>query len=262
MLEEDIAVLMRAAHGGALRIQGVLAERIHSVHVAHFLQVGIVPDSDLLDLVRGAETVKEVDEGNVTLNGCQMSHGSQIHDLLHIVLAQHGEAGLTAGHDVGMIAEDVQRVAGHGTGRHVEHGGQQLAGDLVHIGDHQQQALRGGVGGGQCAGCQGAVDRTGSAGLRLHLAHLHGGAEDVLLTIGCPLVHIVCHGRGRGNGINTRHFGKGVADVCSGVITVHGLEFSCHKTLTSYAAEYRLQSSSRRIAATGLSLPGRRTVVL
>ena len=109
-------------------------------------------------------------KGTLALDGGQMGHGSQIHDLLRVVLAEHGEAGLTAGHDVGMIAEDVQRVGGDGTGGHVEHAGQQLAGDLVHVRDHQQQALRRRVGGGQSAGAEGAVDGTGSAGLRLHLA--------------------------------------------------------------------------------------------
>jgi hypothetical protein len=39
----------------------------------------------------------------------------------------------------------------------VEDGAGQLARDLVHIGDHQQQALRGGEGGGQRAGLQRAV---------------------------------------------------------------------------------------------------------
>ena len=48
--------------------------------------------------------------------------------------------------------------------------GQLLAGDLVHVGDHQQQALGGGVGGGQGAGGQRAVHRAGGAGLGLHLA--------------------------------------------------------------------------------------------
>ena len=222
---------MRTAHHGTLGVQGVLAERVNSVHVAHFLQVLVIPHGDLLNLVRGAETVEEVDEGNTALNGGQMGHGSQVHDLLNVILAQHGKAGLTAGHDVGMIAEDVQSVAGHGTGGHVEHAGQQFAGDLVHIGDHQQQTLRGRVGGSQRTGCQRTVDGTGSTGLRLHLAHLDGGAEDVLLTVGCPLVHIVCHGRRRGDGVDTRHFGKGVADIRSRVVTVHGLEFSYHKLL-------------------------------
>ena len=233
MLEEDVAVLVRAAHVGALRIQGVLAERGNGVHVAHFLQIVVIPHGNLLDLVRGPETVEEVDEGNTALDGSQMGHGSQVHDLLGIILAQHGEAGLTAGHDVGVIAKDVQGVGGDRTGGHVEHAGQQLAGDLVHVGDHQQQALRGRVGSGHRAGGQGAVDGTGSTSLRLHLDNLDGGAEDVLLTSGGPLIDQVCHGRRRGDRIDARHFGKRIADICSSVVTVHGLELSCHK-LTSY----------------------------
>ena len=47
-----------------LGVQGVLAERVDSVHVAHFLQVLVIPHGDLLDLVGGTEAVEEVDEGN------------------------------------------------------------------------------------------------------------------------------------------------------------------------------------------------------
>ena len=233
---------MRAPHVGPLGIQGVLAERIDGVHVAHLLQVVVIPHGHLLDLVGGPEAVEEVHEGNAALDGGQVRHGSQVHDLLHAALAQHGKAGLAAGHDVRVIAEDVQGVGGHGTGGHVEHRGQQLAGDLVHVGDHQQQTLGSGVGGGQGAGRQRAVDRAGGAGLGLHLDHLDGGAENILLP-GCgPLVHQVCHGRGRGDGIDPRHFGKRIADVRSRVVTVHGLELSCHK-LTSYNCAAQRQHS-------------------
>ena len=107
VLEEDVAVLVAAAHMGMLGVQGVLAELGHGVHVAHILQVLVVPDSDLLDLVGGAEAVEEVDEGDLALQRGQMGHGGQIHDLLDVALAQHGEAGLAAGHDVGVVAEDV-----------------------------------------------------------------------------------------------------------------------------------------------------------
>ena len=177
-----------------LGVQGVLAELVHGIHVAHVLQVLVVPDGDLLDLVAGTEAVEEVDEGHLALDGGQMGHGGQVHDLLHVALAQHGKAGLAAGHDVGVVAEDVQRLGGHGTGGHMEHGGQLLSRDLVHVGDHQQQALGGGVGGGQGAGAQRAVNRTGRAGLGLHLHHLDLGAEDVLQAVGGPLVHKVGHG--------------------------------------------------------------------
>ncbi len=129
-------------------------ELLHGVHVAHILQILVVPDGDLLDLVAGAEAVEEVDEGDLALQSGQMSHGRQVHDLLDVALAQHGKAGLAAGHHVGVVAEDVQRLGGHGTGGHVEHAGQLLGRDLVHIGDHQQQALGGGVGGGQGACAQ------------------------------------------------------------------------------------------------------------
>ena len=83
-----------------------------------------------------------------------MGHCAQVHDLLGVGLGQHGKAGLAAGHNVGMVAEDVQALGGHGPSGDVEHRGQQLGGDLIHVGDHQQQTLGGGIGGGQGAGVQ------------------------------------------------------------------------------------------------------------
>ena len=229
VLEEDVAVLVGAAHGGMLGVQSALAEGLNGVHVHHLGQILVVPDGDLLDLVGGAEAVEEVDEGDAALDGGQVGHRSQVHDLLHVALGQHGKAGLAAGHHVGVVAEDVQGLGGHGTGGNVEHAGQQLAGDLVHIGDHQQQALGGGIGGGQSAGGQGAVDGAGGAGLRLHLNDLHGGAEDILLALGGPLVHIVGHGAGRSDGVDAGYLSERIADVCSGVVAVHGFELSCHR---------------------------------
>ncbi|MPM24338.1 hypothetical protein SDC9_70820 [bioreactor metagenome] len=232
VLEEDVAVLVRAAGGGALGVQRVLAERAHGVHVAHFLQVLVIPHGNLLHLMRGTEAVEEIHKGNAALDRGQMGHGAEVHNLLHVALAQQGEAAGPAGHHVGMVAEDVQRVGGNRSGGDMKHSRQKLARHLVHVGDHQQQALRGGVGGGQGTGGQGAVDGAGGACLGLHLHHLDFGAEDVFLSSGGPLVHQVCHGGRRGNRIDSRHLGKRVADISSGVVTVHGLKFSCHK-LTS-----------------------------
>ena len=82
MLEEDIAVFMAAAHGGVLGVQRMLAERFDSVHIAHFLQVVIIPDFDLLDLMGGTEAVKEVDERHTALNRGQVRNSAQIHDFL------------------------------------------------------------------------------------------------------------------------------------------------------------------------------------
>ena len=179
--------------------------------------------------MRGAEAVEEVDEGDTALDGGQVGHRSQVHNLLHVALSQHGKAGLAAGHDVGVVAEDVQGLGGHGTGGDMEHAGQQLAGDLVHIGDHQQQALGCGVGGGQRTGGQGAVDRAGGTRLGLHLDDLDSGAENVLLTSGGPLVDQVCHGRGRGDGIDRRDLCERVCHMGRGRIAVHDGKFLFHR---------------------------------
>ena len=100
-----------------------------------------------------------------------MGHRSQIHRLLGTGRSQQGKAGLAAGHHIGMISEDGQGMSGQGPGRYMEHAREQLTGNLVHVGDHQQQPLRCGVGGGQGTRPQAAVDGTGSASLTLHLHH-------------------------------------------------------------------------------------------
>ena len=95
---------------------------IHPSHKSSICTPGISP-------LQGAsavsythlEAVKEVDERHLAGKGSQMGHRRQVHDLLDIALAQHGKAGLAAGHNVAVVAEDVQRLGGHGTGGHMEH---------------------------------------------------------------------------------------------------------------------------------------------
>ena len=228
VLEEYVAILVRAAHHRVLRIQCVLTERLNSVHVAHFLQVRIVPNLNLLNLVGGTEAVKEVNEGHAALNGCKMCNCRKVHNLLRVGFSQHSETGLAAGHNVGVVAEDVQRVGSNRTRGNVEHAGEQLACDLIHIRDHEQQTLRSSISSGQCAGCKRTVHRARRACLGLHFDHLNFSAENVLLTGGGPQVNVVCHGAGRGNRINTRNLGKRIRHVCGRSVTVHGLHLSCH----------------------------------
>ena len=78
MLEEDVAVLVGTAHGRALRVQGVLAEGAHGIHVAHLGQILVVPHLDLLDLMGGAEAVEEMQERHPALDGGQMGDGAEI----------------------------------------------------------------------------------------------------------------------------------------------------------------------------------------
>ena len=46
-----------------LGVQGAAAELIHSVPIQQVAQILVIPNLDLLDLVRGAETVEEWRKG-------------------------------------------------------------------------------------------------------------------------------------------------------------------------------------------------------
>jgi len=67
---------------------------------------------------------------------------------------QHGEAGGAAGHHVAVIGEDRERVRGDRAGGYVNDRRRQLAGDLVHLRDHQEKALRGREGGASSRAAQ------------------------------------------------------------------------------------------------------------
>ena len=234
VLEEDVRVLGRTAQHRVVGVQGALPELLQLLPVHHLGQVLVVPGGDLADLVGGAEAVEEVDEGHVALDGGQVGHGAQIHALLGVDGAQHGVPGGTAGHHVRVVAEDGQGVGGHRPGGDVDDVGLQAAGDLVHVGDHQQQALGGSEGGGEGAGGQRAVDRAGGPRLRLHLGDAHRLAEDVLPAGGAPLIGQLRHdGRG-GDGVDGSHLGKGVGHVRRSGIAIHGDDFSFHGE-TSFA---------------------------
>ena len=138
-----------------------------------------------------------------------------------------------------MVTENVQGLGSDGTGGDMEHGGQQLAGDLVHIGDHQQQTLGCGVGGGQGTGGQRAVNGTGGTSLGLHLNDLDGVAENVLAASGAPLVDVIGHGAGGGDGVDASNLGKGIADVGGSSSAVHGLKFSCQNEIPPKVFKFR-----------------------
>ena len=221
-LEIDVGILGRTARNGVFGVQSAGAELLQGVAVEQRRQRGFVDQFDLLDLVRGAETVEEVQERNAGLQRHEVRDAGEVHDLLHRRGGQHRESGLARGHHVLMIAEDRQRLRGQRTRRDVEHARQQLARTLVHIGNHQQQALRGGEGGGQRTGLRHAVEGAGSARLGLHLYQPHRLAEHILLAGGRPLVHLLAHGRGGSDGVDTGYIGEMVGNGGTGLVTVHG----------------------------------------
>jgi hypothetical protein len=60
--------------------------------------------------------------------------------------------------------------------RNVKDGCGELTGNLVHVGDHQQQALGSGKGGGEGTGLQCAVYRTSRTTFGLHFYNQRRGA--------------------------------------------------------------------------------------
>ena len=99
-LEVDVGILRGAAQHGTVgreRAQAVLADALQRDHGAHIVFGELL---DLVHLVRGAEAVKEMDEGNARLQGCGLGDERGVHDFLDVVGGQQRPAGLADGHDV------------------------------------------------------------------------------------------------------------------------------------------------------------------
>ena len=135
-------------------------------HLAHDL-VGRVPRP--WNLVGGAEAVEEVEEGHAGPSVAAWAMRAKSIASWTLLEAEQGPAGRAAGHDVRVVAEDREGLGRDGAGGDVEHGRGQLAGDLEHVGDHEEQALDGGEGRGECPAGQCSVHRAGSARLGLEL---------------------------------------------------------------------------------------------
>ena len=228
-LEVDVGVLGRTARDGVLGIERATAELLERVAVEHGGEGGLVDELDLLDLVRRTEAVEEMQERHAGLERNDVGDAGEVHHLLHGRGGEHGETGLTGSHDVLVVAEDRQRLCGQRTRRNVEHAGEQLARNLVHIGDHQQQALRCRERGSERTALQRTVHGAGGTGLRLHLHDLHRLAEDVLAALGGPLVDELGHGRRRCDGIDGCNLREHVSHMGRSVITIARDKFLfCH----------------------------------
>ena len=68
-LEEGVGILQGGADGGMLGVERMVTEALHSVPVKQLCQILIVQHFDLLQLVGGAEAVKEMHEGDGALDG-------------------------------------------------------------------------------------------------------------------------------------------------------------------------------------------------
>ena len=232
-LEKGIRILQCGTDCRMLGVQCMIPEIVDPVPVDEFGKILVIQNIDLLNLMTGAETIKEMHERNGTLNGAQMCYCCKIHALLNTGGRQLCKAGLTAGHSVGLISKNRDGMGSDRACRYVHHSRELRSGDSVHGGDHEHQTLRSGIGGRQGSGLQSTVHGTARSGLTLHLHQLHRLSEQILFPVSCPVIHMVRHGAGRSDGIDGSHFCKCIACVCGGFISVHSL-FYCHKGSSSF----------------------------
>ena len=148
-LKIDIGVLGSAAHHWAVGRKATGAVGLDQIIADQGADIGVGQRLNFVDLVGGAEAIEDMEKGDTGVKGAGMGNQRQIHHLLHRVGKEHRPPSGTRRHDITMVAKDRKALRGQGTRRDVKDGAGQLAGDLIHVGDHQQQALAGRKGGGQ-----------------------------------------------------------------------------------------------------------------
>ena len=184
------------------------------------LQGGVVDQLHPLDLVGGAEPVEDVQQRHPGRQAGGRGDGSKVAGFLHAGGEQQPAAGAAGGHHIAVVAEDRQGRGGQGPRGHVDHRRRQLAGDLVEVGDHQQQPLRRGERRRQGAGLQGAVHHAGGAGFALHLHHRRHAAPEVGAPLAGPGIRPFPHGRGRRDRVDRHHLVEAVGDPRHGLVAV------------------------------------------
>ena len=210
-LEEYVGILGRAANHRMVGVEATVAMGGDGVFVDQLAQLVVGQRGDLRDFMAGAEAIEEVHEGDAALERGGMGDGRHVVRFLDVVGRQQGPTAGTDAHDVAVITEDRQGVGGQTAGRHVEDRRDQLTGNLVHVGDHQQQALGRREGRRQGAGHDRAVAGAGGTTFRLHLDHRRDLAPEVHLPLGRPFIGMFAHvGRG-GDGIDGDDFAAAVS---------------------------------------------------
>jgi hypothetical protein len=147
--------------------------------------------------------------------------GGHVVGLLNGSAGENGETGRPGGIDVGVVTEDRERVPGDGARRDMEHARLQLAGDLEHVRQHEEQALARGECRRKGATLQGAMDNAGGTSLRLHLDDLGHLPPQVPAAGGRPGVGQLPHrARGRDR-IDGDHLSEPVRDARRRLVAVH-----------------------------------------
>ena len=143
-----------------------------------------------------------------------------------------------------------------------------LASDLVHVGNHQQQALRRRERRGERARLQRPVQRAGGAAFALQLDDGGGGGPEIGPALGSPLIGPLPHRRRGRDRIDGDHVAEPVRDPRDGLVAVdrqagavlHGaakLRETCHTGRR--APTDRSPRLSRHFPASHARAPARRS---
>ena len=125
-----------------------------------------------------------------------------------------------------MVTEDRKRMRGKRPCGNVKYAGQELAGDLIHVRDHKQQALRRRKRRRKGTSSERTVNGTRGAAFRLQLGDFHRLPEDILSSRRSPFVAGLRHWRGRSDRVNRADIRKRICNVRGSGITVDCL--FCH----------------------------------
>jgi len=186
VLEEYIAVFGGAAENGMLGIESACAEFGNGILINHICKILVIPLLDLLNLVRGAEAVKEMDKRNSAFDCGKVSNRAEVHNLLRVCGSEHSEACLTASINIGMIAENVESMRSYTACGNMNNAGKKLTCNLIHIRNHQEQTLRSRVCCSESACRERAVNGTCGTCLRLHFGNSDIFTENILETCSRP----------------------------------------------------------------------------
>ena len=165
----------------------------HQIIVDHRPQIIIGQLFDLGDFMRGAEAIEEMQEWHTRFQRGSLGDQGHVMRFLHRAGWHHRPAALAGGHHIRVIPEDGQGMRGHRAGRNVEDRAGQFPGNFEHVGDHQQQALAGGEGGGQRAGLECSMHCAGCTALRLHFDHQGDSSPDILALDCRPIISKLTH---------------------------------------------------------------------
>src|SRR5689334_286907 len=110
----------------------------------------------------------------------------------------------------------------------MNHRRSQFSGNLIHVWNHQQQALSGGKCGGQRAALQSAVQGTGGPSFTLHFYNPRHRGPDICTPLRRPLIRQLTHGGRWSDWINSNNFIGFVGDVGGSFIPVNRDSRSLH----------------------------------